>query len=312
VTSSSSSSSAASSASSSSSSSAPRFVDIGANLTNKAFRADREAVLLRAADAGVAGIVITGTSAAASRAAWAIAADHRGAEVRESAAATSGIAGPIAASAGTRAPRLYATAGVHPHQASTLSPETLAELRALLVERPEVVAVGECGLDYNRDFSPRDVQRRCFDAQLEMAADLGKPVFLHERDAAEDFTAALTRWRPRLAGGVVHCFTGDRAALERYIALDLYIGITGWICDERRGTHLRELVKRVPRGRLLVETDAPYILPRDLPRRPRDGRNEPAFVAHVARVVAEHRGESVEDLARHTTDAARALFGIEV
>jgi TatD DNase family protein len=266
------------------------LVDIGANLTNKAFRADREAVLSRAAQSGVAALLVTGTTVQASRHARELAVER-----------TVGAPAPR--------PALYATAGIHPHHASTLSGEALAELRALL-ERPEVVAAGECGLDYNRNFSPQDAQRRCFEAQLELAAEVRKPVFLHERDASADFTAILERWRPRLAGGVVHCFTGDRLALERYLALDLHVGITGWICDERRGTHLRDLVRLVRRGRLLVETDAPYILPRDLPDRPRDGRNEPAFVAHVARVVARHRGESFEELAEHTTAAARALFGV--
>jgi TatD DNase family protein len=263
------------------------LVDIGANLTNKAFRADREAVLARAAEAGVAAILVTGTSAQASRHAREIAIEHpRG-----------------------HRPALYATAGIHPHHASTLSGEAIDELRALLA-RPEVVAAGECGLDYNRNFSPQDAQRRCFEAQLELAADVRKPVFLHERDAFDDFAAILARWRPRLTGGVVHCFTGDRAALQRYLELDLHIGVTGWICDERRGTHLRDLVRLVPCGRLLVETDAPYILPRDLPRRPKDGRNEPAFVAHVARTVASCRGERFEELAEHTTAAARGLFGL--
>jgi TatD DNase family protein len=264
------------------------LVDIGANLTNKAFRADVDAVLARAATAGVAAIVVTGTSAQASRMAREIAVEHR------------------AAAAG---PKLYATAGVHPHHASTFSRDTLEELRGLL-SRPEVVAVGECGLDYNRNFSPQDAQRRAFEAQLELAAELKKPVFLHERDADGDFTAILARWRPKLVGGVVHCFTGDRAALERYLELGMHVGITGWICDERRGTHLKELVRLVPPGKLLVETDAPYILPRDLPRRPRDGRNEPAFLAHVARAVAASRGESLDELAAHTTAAARALFAL--
>ncbi len=264
------------------------LVDIGANLTNKAFRADRDAVLARAAAAGVGAILITGTSAEGSRHSREMAAERPGGR-----------------------PRLYSTAGVHPHHASDWSAETLADLRALLAH-PEVVAVGECGLDYNRNFSPRDAQVRCFEAQLELAAEVRKPVFLHERDAAADFGAILERWRPRLAGGVVHCFTGDAAALERWLGLDLYVGITGWICDERRGAHLRDLVRRVPRGRLLVETDAPYLLPRDMPARPKDGRNEPAFLAHVARAVAEHRGESAEELAQHTTEAARALFGIDL
>jgi TatD DNase family protein len=192
-----------------------------------------------------------------------------------------------------------------------VSPQALAALLTL-VTRPDVVAVGECGLDYNRDFSPRDVQRRAFEAQLELAAEVHKPVFLHDRDATTDFVDILKRWRPRLTGGVVHCFTGERAALEQYLALDMHIGITGWICDDRRGTHLRDLVKLVPRGRLLVETDAPFLTPRDMPqppsRRGKYGRNEPAFVAHVARVVAKHRGETFEDLANHTTSAAHALF----
>ena len=266
------------------------LVDIGANLTNKAFRGDLEGVLARAAGAGVTAIVMTGVNAQTSRLAREIAAEGRGAP------------------AGSR-PKLYATAGFHPHNASAFSEDSRVELADLLA-RPEVVAVGECGLDYNRDFSPRDVQRRCFEAQLELAADVGKPVFLHERDAAEDFAKVLERWRPRLRGGVVHCFTGTRDALERYLGLGMHIGITGWICDERRGQHLEELVRLVPEGRLLVETDAPYILPRSLPRdvRPKTGRNEPSLLPQVARVVARCRGETLDALARHTTKAASALF----
>jgi TatD DNase family protein len=179
------------------------------------------------------------------------------------------------------------------------------------VTKDNVVATGECGLDYNRDFSPRDVQRRAFEAQLEIASGTKKPVYLHERDAHEDFTTILARWRPKLAGGVVHCFTGTAAILERYLEIDLHIGFTGWLCDERRGTHLIDLVKKVPRGRLMVETDCPYILPRDLRPKPSSGRNEPAFVAHVARTVARHRRESFEDLAAHTTATAEALFGFQ-
>ncbi|HEU4411997.1 MAG TPA: TatD family hydrolase [Polyangiaceae bacterium] len=263
------------------------LIDIGANLTNKAFGADLDAVLARAAGAGVGGILVTGTSAAGSRRAREIVVERRA----------------------LAAPRLYATAGIHPHQASSASREALAEIREL-ARREQVVAVGECGLDYNRDFSPRDRQRACFEAQLEIASEAKKPVFLHERDAAEDFARVLERHRPRLAGGVVHCFTGARAALERYLGLDLYIGITGWICDERRGAHLRQLVRLVPEGRLLVETDAPYLLPRDLARRPAGGRNEPALLAHVARAVASCRGETLEQLTAHTTAAAARLFGL--
>ncbi len=261
------------------------LVDIGANLTNKAFRGDLDAVLSRAAGAGVGAVLVTGTSMAASRQARELVIDRRA----------------------LAAPRLFATAGIHPHQASTGSRDALRELRELS-GRAEVVAVGECGLDYDRDFSPRDQQRACLEAQLEIASDVQKPVFLHERAAHDDFARILERWRPKLAGGVVHCFTGARAALDRYLGMDLHIGITGWICDERRGKHLRDLVRIVPEGRLLIETDAPYLMPRDMPDRPRTGRNEPAFLGHVARTIAACRGERPEQLAAHTTDAAARLF----
>jgi len=253
------------------------LVDIGANLTKPVFQADFDAVLARAAAAGVSAIVVTGTTLLGSHEACRLA--QRRAH-------------------GTMS--LFATAGVHPHYATTLSPQAISELQTLLA-RPEVVAVGECGLDYHRNLSPPDVQRRSFEAQLELAAAVRKPVFLHDRSATADFADILRRWRTRITGGVVHCFTGDRAALDAYLALDMHIGITGWICDSRRGSHLRDLVKLVPRGRLLVETDAPFLMPQDLPnpppRRGKFDRNEPAFVAHVARVVAEHRGESFEDQA---------------
>ena len=255
-------------------------VDIAGNLTNKAFREDLPAVLARAASAGVAAIVVAGVSLETTRRGLALAqAPH-----------------PV---------RLVATAGFHPHHASDATPSALKEIADLA---RDAVAVGECGLDYNRNFSPPDAQRRAFEAQLEIAAGLGKPVYLHERDAHDDLVTILERWRPRLVGGVVHCFTGTRAAMERYLGLDLHIGFTGWLCDERRGTHLRPLVTEVPAGRIMVETDAPYILPRDLPERPRSGRNEPAYVMHVARVIAELRQESPEAFAAHTTATARALF----
>lgn len=264
-------------------------VDIAGNLTNKAFREDLPAVLARAADAGVAAIVVAGVSLDTTRRGLALAR------------------GPSVSSphAGAHPLRLVATAGIHPHHASDASPAALKEIAELA---RDAVAVGECGLDYNRNFSPPDAQRRAFEAQLEIAAALGKPVYLHERDAHEDFVAILGRWRHRLVGGVVHCFTGTRASMDRYLGLDLHIGFTGWLCDERRGTHLRPLVTEVPVGRIMVETDAPYILPRDLPDRPRSGRNEPAYVTHIARVIAELRGESPGAFAAHTTVTARALF----
>ena len=239
------------------------LIDIGANLSHKAFSADLEQVIERARGAGVTTIVVTGTSVSASRAAVALASG--------------------------RAPALYATAGVHPHDASSFDERTLEELRTLAAD-PAVRALGECGLDYNRNFSPRAAQLHAFEAQLELAAELKLPVFLHDREAHEDMLAVLRRYRDRISGAVVHCFTGERHELHAYLDLDLHIGITGWICDERRGLHLRELVRDIPADRLMLETDAPYLLPRTLKPAPANRRNEPAFLPLVLQTVAECTG----------------------
>ena len=141
-----------------------------------------------------------------------------------------------------RYPRaLYTTAGVHPHHASEWEASSPEQLRQL-ARQTGVVAIGECGLDYNRDFSPRPKQREAFEAQLALAVELEMPVLMHERDAHEDFAAILQNYRPQLKGALLHCFTGNRASLARYIELDLHLGITGWVCDERRGQELAELV----------------------------------------------------------------------
>jgi len=258
-----------------------QLIDIGLNLTHDSFNPDREAVLARARAAGVAQMILTGATVAASHAAANLARTDR--------------------------QRLFATAGVHPHHASDLTPEALTELESL-ARQPEVVAVGECGLDYFRDLSPRDVQRHAFQQQLELAARLGKPVFLHERDAHDDFLAIVREHRAALIGGVAHCFTGTGEQMHRYLDQGLAIGITGWICDERRGAHLLALVREIPAGALHLETDAPYLQPRDLRPRPPSRRNEPMHLAHIARVVAQARGEDVEQLAAAATAASRALF----
>ena len=177
--------------------------------------------------------------------------------------------------------RLFTTAGVHPHEASHWNGDTARGLRALFDDQ-RVRAVGE----------------------------LQRPVFLHERDASERLLAILRDFRDRLPAAVVHCFTGERRALYGYLDLDLHIGITGWINDERRGTHLHDLVSEIPVGRLMLESDAPYLLPRSLRPKPKNGRNEPAYLVEVLDCVARHRGESAERLAAHTSAAARAFFGL--
>lgn len=260
------------------------LIDIGANLTHDSFDADRPQVLERAAAAGVGRVVVTGTSVTSSVRAAALCEAHAG--------------------------TVSATAGVHPHHAADFDSHTAAALRALLAN-PAFVAVGECGLDFFRDYSPREAQRRAFVAQLELASDVGKPVFLHQRDAHEEFVALLTPMRQRLVGGVAHCFTGGPAELDAYLELDLDIGITGWVCDERRGAALRTAIPRIPLDRLLVETDAPYLLPRDLAPKPQGRRNEPKFLVHIVERLAALMNQPVAVVARATTANAERLFGLK-
>ncbi|MCD9027813.1 TatD family hydrolase [Luteimonas sp. BDR2-5] len=262
------------------------LIDIGANLTHDSFDRDRDAVLARARDAGVATMIVTGASREHSPRALELAQAHPG--------------------------LLYATAGVHPHHALEYTDECDAEMRALLAH-PQVVAVGECGLDYFRDFSPRPAQRRAFERQLQIAADLAdrgdaKPLFLHQRDAHDDFVAIMKDFEGRIGAAVVHCFTGGRRELFDCLDRDWHIGITGWLCDERRGAHLRELVPSIPAHRLMVETDAPYLLPRTLKPSPKDRRNEPAFLPHIVEALARDRGEDVGTTAAQTTATATAFF----
>jgi TatD DNase family protein len=259
---------------------AAELIDIGINLAHDSYDADRDAVITRARDAGVTQMIVTGSGFASTAGAFALARQHPG--------------------------KLFATAGVHPHHAGELSGARMAELEEL-ARQPEVVAVGECGLDYFRNFSPRETQREAFHRQLELATRVGKPVFLHQRDAHADFAAILrehaAHWR-----GVAHCFTGTAEELGCYLQLGLAIGITGWICDERRGAHLGALMPHIPAERLLLETDGPYLLPRDLRPKPASRRNEPAYLPQIAAAVARARGEAVQSLSRSSTGAARALF----
>ena len=170
-----------------------------------------------------------------------------------------------------------------------------------------MVAIGECGLDFNRDFFPRPQQEKWYEAQVALAEELQKPLFLHERDARQRFCEILAAVRKSVPA-VLHCFTGTREELKIYLDLGLHLGITGWICDERRGTHLRELVREIPLDRLMIETDAPFLVPRTMPTKPRDGRNEPAFLPYVLQAVADCLGKPVPVVAEATTKTAREFF----
>lgn len=263
------------------------LVDIGLNLGHDSFDEDRAAVVDRAHAAGVQRMVITGAS---------LEGTQRALEAVRQWPDT-----------------MRCTAGVHPHHATELfEPGAEEKLRAL-IQQPEIVAGGECGLDFFRNFSPQDIQILGFEKQLEVCAEYQLPVFLHQRDAHTDFLKVLDRWLPRLPRAVVHCFTGTGEELQDYLDRDLYVGITGWICDERRGHHLRELVGRIPLQRLMLETDAPYLLPRDLPkarlRHSGDRRNEPAYLPHILATVAHYRGEPPATTAAGTAATAQYFFG---
>jgi TatD DNase family protein len=259
------------------------LIDIGANLTHESFAHDFDAVLQRAHENGVMQMLVTGASREGSVQALELARRHPGV--------------------------LYATAGVHPHHAIDYDDATDAQLRELAVE-PEIRALGEMGLDYHRNYSPRDVQLVVFERQLAIAVDLGMPVFLHQRDAHADFLALLRGVRDRLPAAVVHCFTDTREALFDYLDLDCHIGITGWLCDERRGMHLREFVREIPTDRLMIETDAPYLLPRSVRPKPAHRRNEPMYLKHICEELARDRGEDVQTTAKHTAATAAAFFNL--
>lgn len=261
--------------------SATDLFDIGLNLAHDSFDHDRAEVMDRAVAAGVTRMLVTGSSVESARRAIELARQWP--------------------------ERLRATAGIHPHHAVDTDPQALQELRRLLCSS-EVLAAGEFGLDYFRNFSPREVQLRAFRQQLELAVEIGKPVFLHQRDAHEDFSSVLREFLPQLPGGVAHCFTDTLAAARTYLDMGLHVGITGWICDERRGTALQDLVRYLPLDRLLVETDAPYLLPRDLVPRPSGRRNEPMYLPQIVARLAACRSEPLAAVARATTANALRLF----
>lgn len=259
------------------------LVDIGVNLTDRAFHNDLDQVIARAHEPGVGTMIVTGTNLSESQQAIALCQRH--------------------------GPGLWCTAGVHPHHAKEWTDQHRQAITSLASD-PHVVAIGETGLDFNRNFSAPEQQRFAFEQQLILAGETGLPVFLHERDAHREQLQLLKRYRSTLKGGVIHCFTGTREELENYLELDLYVGITGWICDERRGLHLQELIHLIPEDRLLLETDCPYLLPRTLRPKPKSRRNEPAFLAHIHEQIANLLQADPTSLARKTTSNAKRLFAL--
>lgn len=254
----------------------PQLIDAGVNLTNHQFDGLHDEIITRAKGANVTNMLLIGCDLQSSQNALALAQKYN----------------------------YYATAGVHPHDAKSADEHFINQLTSLL-QHPEVVAVGECGLDYNRDFSPRDIQREVFTTQLALAKKLNKPVYLHERDASEDMLAILQEHSVR---GVLHCFTGDKNALDSYLNQGLYIGITGWVCDERRGKELQQLIPNIPLERLVIETDAPFLIPRTISPKPKSRRNEPSYLSYVCNTIAELKKLSFDDVAKQTTANFQQLF----
>lgn len=199
---------------------------------------------------------------------------------------------------------MHYTIGCHPHHASTWCEDHKELMMQRFADDPKAVAVGEMGLDYNRNYSSPEDQRKAFAAQLGIANVVQKPVYLHERDAFEDMLSMLQAQPP--ARGVIHCFTGEPLVMKEYLDLGLYVGITGWLLDERRNEALVASVKQLPLERLLLETDAPYLLPRTI--RPRPKRNHPQYLPYIAKAVAEIKGLSIDEVVAHTRANTQALF----
>ncbi len=257
------------------------WTDICVNLTNSRFSKDTDAVIRRALDAGVQRMIVTGTDL-----------EHSLQAIELCEAYPS---------------QLRCTVGCHPHDAKTMDDEKWQQLEALL-SSPFVVAVGECGLDFDRNFSEPNQQIEVFIQQLELAVKYELPVYLHEREAHHEMLSILHQYRGKLNKLLLHCFTGNEEQLQLYLELNLYIGITGWVCDERRNHDLVEAIQLIPKDRLMLETDAPYLLPRNIQPKPKSNRNEPSFLPHVGEKISELMECPIDLLAATTTINSSEFF----
>jgi len=261
------------------------LIDIGVNLTAKVFGDDQSEVITRAKNAGINHLVLIGSNIEDSKQAIELAKKY---------------------------PHCRTTVGIHPHHAKDFNNDSIDELTTL-ASLPQCCVLGEMGLDFNRNYSPPKQQLVAFEKQLELAAELKQPIYLHQRDAHQYFLAMIKDYRDHISEAVIHCFTGDKNELYDYLDLDLHFGITGWICDDRRGTHLLKLLKDIPLTRLMLETDAPYLLPRNLEKtfnpQPRSRRNEPLYLLKVLQTTAKAIDITEQELAKKTTATAKEFFG---
>ena len=261
------------------------LIDIGLNLMHKSFDKNREEIIRNANEVGVSQFVITGTNIKSSKTALDYAKQDQ----------FKGV--------------LFSTAGVHPHDAKTCNENTVETLREFAKEDC-VVAIGECGLDYNRNYSPQDVQRKWFEEQVKLADELDMPLFLHEREAHEDLVKILSKYPDMCEKACVHCFTGTKEEAEKYLELGCYIGVTGWICDERRGQSLQEAVTVIPPEKMMIETDAPFLIPRNFPKKPKSNKNKPEYLPHILNTIAEYKGMDSEELGEKVSETTREFFKI--
>ena len=255
-----------------------KYYDIGLNLFCKQFR-EPERIINDAADEGVY-CILTGSDMKSSERVNQFVKDHS-------------CAG---------------TCGIHPHSADSARAEDFLRIREIVAANDRIVAVGECGLDYDRMFSTRENQIRCFDHHIKIAEELGKPLFLHEREATDDFIARFRKHSDICKCSVVHCFTGDKETLKKYVDMGFYIGVTGWICDERRGAPLREAVKYIPKDRIMAETDAPYLTPRNI--KGLDRTNVPQNIKYVVAELARNMKVDEDELAALLRENTERFFGI--
>ena len=201
------------------------------------------------------------------------------------------------------------TLGVHPHNADELNEDTLQYLRDYInIHHPS--SVGETGLDFFRNLSSLENQLNAFEQQIKISIENNLPLFLHQREAHDDFIKVIDKYISDIPKAVVHCFTGTQSQLDDYLERNLYIGLTGWVCDERRNKDLRKSIKNIPIDKLMIETDAPYLIPRNLEIKPKNNRNEPKFLPHIANEIAGLMNIGLEEFNKQVFNNSKSFFGI--
>ncbi len=259
------------------------MIDIGVNLTNTRFDKDLPAVIARAQAQSISALLVTGTNVFESKRAIDLCQQY---------------------------PHyLYSTAGIHPHDADNAA-DNFQDQLITLSESKCVKAIGECGLDFNRNFSTEENQKRVFSQQVNLAEQLQLPLFLHQRDAFEPWFKILKPYIGKVPAMVSHCFTGNKAELKQCLDAGMYIGITGWLCDERRGQQLRDIVKLIPLEQLMIETDAPYLTPRNIRPKPKSSRNEPSYLPYIVKVLAELMDYSELEIIQQTLINSKKVFNL--